>query len=927
MSEAEKSPPSEPAESSDKDDPYRNLSMGPYFASEARRLGRVMWASGDLGMTNEYFAHLKANFPREEQRLVLEQMANDEEAVEGPRPTRSKAMIEAWRDAYLPVAPALGANGGSLKDEALGEYIRICGDSLAADTVDGAIALAEDPHFVATYADYSMMRAYTQRRGLSDTLVEARLGGDVPDPWVSLNLMHHSLARGVALPLVEQIVERQPKLWDALEPRDSKSESTAFLRMLADGIVDPLSPPRPRDEHSAEEAPSAPLEPDDALERLKWYFDHNPHLKDISKEAETTALTRFTPAMLAFVHQRTPVALERFQACSVSMALRAPYNWVWSVEQGMNPIEAVGGMLGNKQELTCWTDKKGVHHNPYAALPKFPRSKGTPDAGLTTLGFRLPEESKMLRSAAQSEALEYFIESGVHPNLTDVAWMLRTTDESPQLRKNFVVILKDWMKQPTDVADDFLGEMVPLTKGSMSDSHLVADRLKTMRQAGFTFTPIDSQAFERRLGEISRPRWNIPALTEIYRMTPDAEHALPTIHGVAEVHREIAVGKSWDQRVGMSPPLGLNGHSCYGVKPATLAWAMQKTAQEAQQNGGYSLNLSTQAAMNVHGYKLAVAFGSPDRIERYVTKHIREKDSTNTQPYHDAAQFDLPQEPGWPIPTWGDTLLRHGPKMARFIRFAEKGLPPPVSVSKAVEKYAGMVYRQGAEDPELAEICLSLNLDEDDFTAALAARKGVNAQMASSNIPNLSITGDRFGLPGYTWRRANPGDARILVAGEMVNCCQHVNGVGNEAAIHSATSPDGACFFLEKDGETKRSTASVVAISWAWRGQRDELCFDSFEAVGPGYRQHFPALMEATRDELHRSHPSVTTVTVGAGGGTPKVAWPRMEADDKETPVPRAFEGYRDSHQQFLLLAASKKKDLKTAQASLDGIKSGVVLQ
>jgi hypothetical protein len=474
---------------------------------------------------------------------------------------------------------------------------------------------------------------------------------------------------------------------------------------------------------------------------------------------------------------------------------------------------------------------------------------------------------------------------------------------------------------PRDEADDRLGSAMDFAHHARADSSETRRRLAAFRVAGVRFTAGDCETYNRQLP--STQYLNPEVISEIYRFEGAGERLTPLLAD-ARVQRHAKVNGEWNKRLGIEPPSGLSGRSCYGFKPAVFQWTLDQLTMEAM--GGPSAHgngcalpseessSGGESARNLYAYNLSCLFGTSDRIQRYVDKKVVKRNGNTLNPYNEAAQMTLPKTPGWSISSWGDAILREGPSLATFLRYAQKGEPAPATAAAAAIAFAPKAYHRATEDPSLAALCLSLGLDEDDFDDMLEASSKIRPKRASEMVPNVKVPGESFGLPGYLWHRAEPGDPRILLAGRLVRCCQHIHGAGHAAALHSAKSPNGGCYFLEK-AETKE----VSAVSWAWRGKEGELCFDSFEAIGPQYRDKFPALVRALRVEMATQAPNIGTVTFGCGGGTPKLPVPVLEG--KVAPVPKQFRGYRDSRHQYLVASADKEEDLGIAIALQDSAK------
>jgi hypothetical protein len=403
-----------------------------------------------------------------------------------------------------------------------------------------------------------------------------------------------------------------------------------------------------------------------------------------------------------------------------------------------------------------------------------------------------------------------------------------------------------------------------------------------------------------------------PILAEIAQMK--GAEKIPGLQSDPEVSRIARVNQSWLQYRKMPPPHGLSGRPCYGFKPATFTAVVEalKGTRETP------VEFAAETARNVYAYNLSCLFGTKDRVDRYVKKV--KTDTTPAGPvaaltsadYMTAAQFGIPMQPGWDISAWGDAAMKHGARFARFARLAEPGQPPPATIREAVDRYATKILPQASAHPGVARLCVELELDDADAQTVLDAYAAVDVKKASSEMPDLNIPGERFGLPGFDFHRLKPGDPRALVAGVLTHCCQHVNGEASSAAIHSASSASGGCFFLEKR-PTGKERSQVVGAMWGWRGQAKELCFDSVEMINERYNAFVPGLLEAVRGEVATKHPEISRVTLGVDGRTPELPLPHAKPPAK--PIDFGGDDYRDSHQQYAVFTRDRNADRAIALA------------
>lgn len=90
-------------------------------------------------------------------------------------------------------------------------------------------------------------------------------------------------------------------------------------------------------------------------------------------------------------------------------------------------------------------------------------------------------------------------------------------------------------------------------------------------------------------------------------------------------------------------------------------------------------------------------------------------------------------------------------------------------------------------------------------------------ERTSSEVPNVRVV-----FQGWTIRRLSDDDPLILLAGAVVNCCQHPFGVGHECAWHALADNRGAIWAVFDEKGRLRAQA------WVWRAE-DVLIVDSVE--------------------------------------------------------------------------------------------------
>ena len=100
-------------------------------------------------------------------------------------------------------------------------------------------------------------------------------------------------------------------------------------------------------------------------------------------------------------------------------------------------------------------------------------------------------------------------------------------------------------------------------------------------------------------------------------------------------------------------------------------------------------------------------------------------------------------------------------------------------------------------------------------------------------------------------------DPRGPFLGQHTDCCQHVDGPASSSAWHGQEDPKGGFFVVEN------ASGDVVAESWVWLSDDNNLCFDNIEGKGIKAREKAVTAIyqQAARDLSKKHH----RITVGTG--------------------------------------------------------------
>ena len=300
-----------------------------------------------------------------------------------------------------------------------------------------------------------------------------------------------------------------------------------------------------------------------------------------------------------------------------------------------------------------------------------------------------------------------------------------------------------------------------------------------------------------------------------------------------------------------------------------------------------------------YSYQIAALFRSEDRILSYLEKWAKQ----GKQPLHDITHMiQIPQREKFDVKAWGDAILQHGPKLAKFVRWANK-VPVPEksadgrgwSYTKTKEKIAENAFVNGYRNPALASFCLDCGWDDNDFDNALKQIQKYQKKYAANDnaktkgyIPEIEIDGTEFGKQGYRFYKLPDGDIRGLLLGEFTNCCQHLASQGANCAKHGFLSEHGG-FYVVADNENDQ----IVAQSWVWRGKKGEIVFDSLESLSGHFNtSQWQSLISKFAESAARDKKAaITAVHIGGGGATPKLLFKKTTNLAK----PLDYKGYRDS--------------------------------
>ncbi|MFZ5805595.1 MAG: hypothetical protein ACOY3I_00090 [Verrucomicrobiota bacterium] len=373
----------------------------------------------------------------------------------------------------------------------------------------------------------------------------------------------------------------------------------------------------------------------------------------------------------------------------------------------------------------------------------------------------------------------------------------------------------------------------------------------------------------------------------------------------------------WKALTGKSAPHdSLKDQSPYGFNPTLYEklLPLTQTACRIEGNEGAEMN----------AYKLSVFFKNEQEADRYLTQFKEKWNTGNSlQIVHDACLFNLPENGLWTSKRWKGLVLKYGPEASIYLqsapqielRLKNSDKPFPSSLEELQAIAALVTYKRGGENLEWAKIAATYKLSEKRFERGLSVLSTHHKK--EDFLPAMSIDGasiDRS-LANYYMTKLDIGDMRGLILGEMMPpCCQSIGDLGSACAVHGMNSENGGFYVWKQkhDGEnghvgTITENDPIVAQSWVWIGDKDEVVFDSFERKRSKYNELCEPFLKRFAEILDRQkhYTKFDDVRLGKGGDTPKdIGFPSA----KSLAQPKDYRGFRDSEEQYRVTMKSGKR-------------------
>ena len=382
--------------------------------------------------------------------------------------------------------------------------------------------------------------------------------------------------------------------------------------------------------------------------------------------------------------------------------------------------------------------------------------------------------------------------------------------------------------------------------------------------------------------------------------------------------------KEWIKVTRDAAPIGLENFSPLGVPMKTLKNVFDLILR--LDLGGATLD---PGHCNLAAYNLALLFQSEERVLQFYQAHIQGKEDQDYDLRNMLAikDYTFPQKNRVKIDfkAWADAILKHGFEMLDiFAEHGEKMERPALSddgkswsLNKTRDLAAIYAYKKGAEHVDLARIFNRCEMSEEAFEKAIDLIAQRKKSGVKSNLPDLAIPGKDFDMPKAVFKKLPDGDIRGLVLGKLTDCCQHLDGNAHRETVNGFIKPDSGFYVLvvpDKHGEEE-----VIGQCWAWRGQNDELVFDSIETLGQDdskprvTKKTWHTLLRRLKVELEERHPDIQALYVGTGGNTRDFDYTIIYNDENNFAVPKGdFNAYDSKTRQLKVWTRRKKEDRKS---------------
>ena len=375
--------------------------------------------------------------------------------------------------------------------------------------------------------------------------------------------------------------------------------------------------------------------------------------------------------------------------------------------------------------------------------------------------------------------------------------------------------------------------------------------------------------------------------------------------------------RHWDNTVHLSPPPGLTEYTTLGLKSSTyetlreiLSYEIDNALhtevtndEDDEENPNPMMQMiNKKHDSNLAVYKLTRLFGTPNRALDFMEKWGDFKQPTPLKKL--AEQIHIPLTKSFNAKAWGDAVLKHGPEMGKLGAYAYN-LPTPPNLNGSRKDIAGQLLLKGHENLDFASTCIELNVPENQFNLSLNIWSELKAQgFPEKNLPDITIDGKDFDKPGAKFYLMDNDDIRGFILGHYLDCCQYITQKsGGMPTLHGMSSTEGGFYCIEDENE------KIIGAIWAWRGENDELVFDSLEHLkGHMDKAKWQKLLTAFTTELENNPSDISDFMVAVDKYEKLEKGCYKEAGITAIPKDYAKDHYRDSHRQFHVWTAKPQK-------------------
>lgn len=245
------------------------------------------------------------------------------------------------------------------------------------------------------------------------------------------------------------------------------------------------------------------------------------------------------------------------------------------------------------------------------------------------------------------------------------------------------------------------------------------------------------------------------------------------------------------------------------------------------------------AAMAQPIMELSKLFSSPNEVKRLLD------DPTSEREVHDLGQFQYTGT--WP--SWKGFFMKNKGTLHRAnhcTTWEAQNERLPKSAQE-LNLFAQKQRYVGASNMQLVEVAAKCGISEDSY---MEYERLYERTKTAESCPFVEVSnGD------YCLYKLSHDDPRGAMLGLMTDCCQHLDGAGSSCAEHGVTRSTSAFYVVERKGE-------IVAQSWAWRGKKGELVFDSIEGLS-GYNNEVIRSLFVEAADLMLGKLGISAVHVG----------------------------------------------------------------